>query len=130
MEACPKLQYKRGCHYISESSKSTVISIGQTLNIPNGKSDSGSKKPSSKNSGTTKSVYTVKSGDSLWLIASDFKMSVQELKKLNGLTSDLIRAGQKLQVTGKVSSSTDQKKNRSWQQLKQQQKAVIIFRDV
>lgn len=92
--------------------KSTVISIGQTLNIPNGKSDSGSKKPSSKNSGTTKSVYTVKSGDSLWLIASDFKMSVQELKKLNGLTSDLIRAGQKLQVTGKVSSSTDQKKPR------------------
>lgn len=90
--------------------KSTVLSIGQTLNIPNGKSDSGSKKQSSKNSGTTKSVYTVKSGDSLWLIASDFKMSVQELKKLNGLTSDLIRAGQKLQVTGKVSSSTDQKK--------------------
>jgi peptidoglycan endopeptidase LytF len=32
--------------------KSTVISIGQTLNIPNGKSDSGSSKPSSKNSGT------------------------------------------------------------------------------
>ncbi len=90
--------------------KSTVISIGQTLNIPNGKSDAGDKKPSSKNSGTTKSVYTVKSGDSLWLIASDFKMSVQELKKLNGLTSDLIRAGQKPQVTGKVSSSTDQKK--------------------
>lgn len=90
--------------------KSTVISIGQTLNIPNGKSDSGSPAPSSKNSGKTTSVYTVKSGDSLWLIASDFKMSVQELKKLNGLTSDLIRAGQKLQVKGKVSSSTDKTK--------------------
>ncbi|MED0832441.1 LysM peptidoglycan-binding domain-containing protein, partial [Bacillus amyloliquefaciens] len=90
--------------------KSSVLSIGQTLTIPNGKSDSGSSSSPSKNSGTSKSVYTVKSGDSLWLIASDFKMSVQELKKLNGLTSDLIRAGQKLQVTGKVSSSTDQTK--------------------
>lgn len=90
--------------------KSSVLSIGQTLTIPNGKSDSGSSSSPSKNSGTSKGVYTVKSGDSLWLIASDFKMSVQELKKLNGLTSDLIRAGQKLQVTGKVSSSTDQTK--------------------
>ncbi|MCC9023378.1 peptidoglycan endopeptidase [Bacillus nakamurai] len=93
--------------------KSTVLSIGQTLTIPNGKSDSGSSSSSSKKTSTTKSVYTVKSGDSLWLIATDFKMSVQELKKLNGLTSDLIRAGQKLQVSGKVSSSTGQTKNTS-----------------
>ncbi|MCP6682519.1 C40 family peptidase [Bacillus nakamurai] len=93
--------------------KSTVLSIGQTLTIPNGKSDSGSSSSSSKKTSTTKSVYTVKSGDSLWLIATDFKMSVQELKKLNGLTSDLIRAGQKLQVSGKVSSSTEQTKNTS-----------------
>ncbi|MBT2574009.1 LysM peptidoglycan-binding domain-containing protein [Bacillus sp. ISL-51] len=89
--------------------KSTVLSIGQTLTVPNGKSGTGT----SKTTSTTKSVYTVKSGDSLWLIANDFKMSVQELKKLNGLTSDLIRAGQKLKVSGKVSSSTEQTKNNS-----------------
>ncbi|MBY8912676.1 LysM peptidoglycan-binding domain-containing protein [Bacillus sp. YC2] len=93
--------------------KSTVLSIGQTLTVPNGKSGTGSSSSSSKTTSTTKSVYTVKSGDSLWLIANDFKMSVQELKKLNGLTSDLIRAGQKLQVSGKVSSSTEQTKNNS-----------------
>ncbi|ADM37000.1 LysM peptidoglycan-binding domain-containing protein [Bacillus spizizenii ATCC 6633 = JCM 2499] len=83
----------------------TVLSIGQTLTIPG--SNSGT---SSTSSSTTKksgsSVYTVKSGDSLWLIANEYKMTVQELKKLNGLSSDMIRAGQKLKVAGTVSSST------------------------
>ncbi|KJJ42072.1 peptidoglycan endopeptidase [Bacillus subtilis] len=82
----------------------TVLSIGQTLTIPG--SNSGT---SSTSSSTTKksgsSVYTVKSGDSLWLIANEYKMTVKELKKLNGLSSDMIRAGQKLKVSGTVSSS-------------------------
>ncbi|MDR4434546.1 C40 family peptidase [Bacillus tequilensis] len=84
---------------------STVLSIGQTLTIPG--SNSGT---SSTSSSTTKksgsSVYTVKSGDSLWLIANEFKMTVQELKKVNGLSSNMIRAGQKLKVSGTVSSSS------------------------
>ncbi|MEC1547774.1 LysM peptidoglycan-binding domain-containing protein [Bacillus rugosus] len=83
----------------------TVLSIGQTLTIPG--SNSGT---SSTSSSTTKksgsSVYTVKSGDSLWLIANEYKMTVQELKKLNGLSSDMIRAGQKLKVAGTVSSNS------------------------
>ncbi|MEK3710923.1 LysM peptidoglycan-binding domain-containing protein [Bacillus sp. FSL K6-1005] len=80
----------------------TVLSIGQTLTIPGSKSDtSSSSSGSKKKSGNA--VYTVKSGDSLWLIANEYKMSVQELKKLNGLNSDMIRAGQKLKVSGKAS---------------------------
>lgn len=88
----------------------TVLSIGQTLTIPGSKSSTSSSTSSSTTKKSGSSVYTVKSGDSLWLIANEFKMTVQELKKLNGLSSDLIRAGQKLKVSGTVSSSSSSSK--------------------
>lgn len=47
-------------------------------------------------------VYIVKSGDLFWLIVNEYKMMVQELKKLNGLSSDMICVGQKLKVVGIV----------------------------
>lgn len=81
---------------------STVIYVGQTLEIPNGKSESGSKKSSSASSSSSsaKTTYTVKSGDSLWLIAKDYKTTVQEIKTLNGLSNDMIYPGQKLVIKG------------------------------
>lgn len=91
----------------------TVLSIGQTLTIPGSKSSTSSSTSSSTTKKSGSSVYTVKSGDSLWLIANEFKMTVQELKKLNGLSSDLIRAGQKLKVSGTVSSSSKSSSNKS-----------------
>lgn len=42
--------------------------------------------------------YTVKSGDSLFRIAQEHNMEVEELKELNDLTSNTIRVGQKLTV--------------------------------
>ncbi|MFJ7932773.1 NlpC/P60 family protein [Sporosarcina sp. NPDC096371] len=43
--------------------------------------------------------YTVKTGDTLWKIASQHKLSVDELKNLNKLTSDKISINQKLNVS-------------------------------
>lgn len=42
--------------------------------------------------------YTVKSGDSLWKIANSYSVSIEQIKKLNSLTSDLIHSGQSLLV--------------------------------
>ncbi|MEH7011313.1 LysM peptidoglycan-binding domain-containing protein [Neobacillus niacini] len=48
------------------------------------------------------SVYTVVSGDTLSKIGLQFKMSVQDLKNLNSLKSDMIYVGQKLTVSGQA----------------------------
>lgn len=43
-------------------------------------------------------TYKVKSGDSLWLISQKFGTTVNNIKQLNGLTSDIIYVDQKLKV--------------------------------
>lgn len=86
---------------------STVIYIGQTLEVPGSTSKSSTKKKSERSSSSSaRTTYTVKLGDSLWLIAKDYKTSVQEIKSLNGLSSDMIYPGQKLTVKGSSKSSS------------------------
>lgn len=70
--------------------KNNTIYIGQTLDVS-------SAKPAST-SATTLTTYTVKSGDSLWRIASANGTTVNRLKALNNLSSDLIYAGQQLKL--------------------------------
>ena len=70
-----------------------MIYVGQDLQIPN------------KDTQTPKNnthTYTVQSGDSLWAIAQKFNTSVDHLKQLNGLTSNLIYVGQTLNVDGQA----------------------------
>lgn len=49
--------------------------------------------------------YTVVSGDNLWKIANQHKVSVTQLKQWNNLTSDLLTIGQKLKVTAPSSTT-------------------------
>ena len=69
---------------------SNVLQIGQRLNIP------------SMSGITTKPEnyinYTVKSGDSLYSIASKNDLTVQELKNYNNLTSNVLQIGQILKI--------------------------------
>ena len=50
--------------------------------------------------------YVVQSGDSLWKIANKYGITVDELKSLNGLTSNNLSVGQILEVPGGSSSGT------------------------
>lgn len=65
---------------------SDTLSIGQVLIVP------------STTTGGSTNAYTVQSGDSLWSIARKFNTTVDELKKLNNLTSNNLQIGQVLKV--------------------------------
>lgn len=43
-------------------------------------------------------VYTVKRGDSLWALAREYKTTIDDIKQLNNLTSDVLTVGQELQI--------------------------------
>ncbi|RBR34557.1 LysM peptidoglycan-binding domain-containing protein [Enterococcus cecorum] len=71
-----------------------------TPSIPTG-SQTSTQTPTNQTSDT---IYTVKSGDSLWAIANKHGLSVSQLKSINHLTSDIIYPGQKLNTKTKASS--------------------------
>lgn len=68
-----------------------TITLGQLLRIPTSIPD----EPSLPNMTT---VYTVQSGDSLWLIARKYNTNVDTIKALNNLTAEQIMPGQILRV--------------------------------
>lgn len=79
-----------------------LIRPGQRLKIPGRGRYSASKLPPKLTVEGDKLVYTVKRGDSLYLIANAFKTTVTKLKRDNNLKSNMLRVGQKLVIqTGK-----------------------------
>ncbi|MGK4108579.1 LysM peptidoglycan-binding domain-containing protein [Enterococcus cecorum] len=88
---------------ISSSNGTTTVPTPTTPSIPS--------QNQSMNTGSNQTAsvgnYTVKAGDSLWSIANKHGLSVAQLKSMNGLSSDMIYAGQKLTVkTGASSTSS------------------------
>lgn len=83
---------------IANGLTSNNLKIGQKLTVPN-------------NSSTTPSgstTYMVKSGDTLYGIATKYGVSVEDIKRVNGLSNNLLQIGQKLTIpsSNDVGSST------------------------
>ena len=73
---------------LNKLDKNAVLKVGQKLKI--------SKVSGSSTSGTSV-VHTVKSGDNLWDISKKYGVSVEQIRKLNGLSSKaVLKVGQKL----------------------------------
>ena len=82
--------------------KSNTIVVGKSLKVgrkKGGSSGGGShSSSSSSSSGSIKATHTVKSGETLFSIARHYGSTPDKIKKANGLSSDVIRVGQKLKI--------------------------------
>jgi LysM repeat protein len=89
----------------------TKLQIGQKLHIPAAPATTASTAspnaipPGAIEMGSTgQQTYTVKSGDTLTKIASEFGTTVKALRSENSLTTDKIKVGDKLKIPTKASS--------------------------
>lgn len=64
---------------------SNILTIGQVLTIP-----------TDDVSSNTSNLYVVKKGDSLWSIANRFGVSINQIRMINNLNSDILSIGQTL----------------------------------
>lgn len=74
--------------------KSNTLSIGQLIYIPLKETEI-----------VEEEIYTVKSGDTLYSIASKYNTSISKLKRLNNLSSNTLSIGQKLKISSSSTSS-------------------------
>jgi LysM repeat protein len=81
-------------------SSPTGDSAGVTSSVPSRAPTAAAATPTSPAAPSGDGVYVVQPGDSLSVIAENHGMKTADLRALNGMSSDNIRIGQKLQVKG------------------------------
>ncbi len=75
----------------------TYQGIGQNVPVPN--------PDPAPDTGSGSFAYTVRSGDTLWLLANRYGTTVDAIKRLNGLTSDNLQIGQVLRIPTEQSTA-------------------------
>jgi membrane-bound lytic murein transglycosylase D len=73
---------------------SNLIRVGQRLSIYSNQPASASNLAENTSNGSK--TYTVRPGDSLWIISQKHSLSVEQIKRLNNLNNNNIKPGQKL----------------------------------
>ena len=86
--------------------KRSVIQPGQRLVLPTGATSGASPSSPTTSSGEWSGSYKVRSGDTLSGIASRYRVSVNELRRANGLSNSRIYPGNTLTVPGSGSTSS------------------------
>ncbi|NOR86905.1 MAG: LysM peptidoglycan-binding domain-containing protein [Bacteroidales bacterium] len=90
--------------------RNSRIYPGQKLIVysPSSGRSKASKSSSTKSVKSTTGYHTVRNGENLGLIAKKYGITVSQLKTWNGLSSNMIKPGQKLKVTAKTPTKEKQ----------------------
>ena len=80
-----------------------TLTIGQVLVIP---SSNNQTPPSEDNNIGYETTYIVKRGDSLWSIANNYGVTVNQLKEANGITNNMLTIGQELIIPVSLPNNT------------------------
>jgi len=92
---------------LNRLSRNYIIRPGQRLKVPTrGGVSFASTTPRTLIKQGEKLVYTVKRGDSLYLLANAFNTSVHNIKAQNNLKSNIIQVGQQLVIQSGVTEGT------------------------
>ncbi|MEH0158647.1 LysM peptidoglycan-binding domain-containing protein [Limibacter armeniacum] len=78
--------------------KKLIVAVDKAKKSNSSVSSSSVKKSTASSKPVSNGYYTVKSGDTLWEIAKNNGVSVNDIKKWNGLKSNSLRPGQKLLI--------------------------------